>query len=84
MPLLGLMNPDGIRDYISGLLLGTEIQEAINSGFGQDVTPVICGSIELVERYKTALELCTIKTKLAKPELAASGLMRIASAANLV
>lgn len=84
MPLLGLMNPDGIRDYISGLLLGTEIQEAINSGFGQDVTPVICGSVELVERYKTALELCAIKNKLAKPELAASGLMRIASAANLV
>lgn len=84
MPLLGLMNPDGIRDYISGLLLGTEIHEAINSGFGQDVTPVVCGSADLVERYRAALEFCAIKTEMAEAHLAASGLMRIASAANLV
>ena len=84
MPLLGLMNPDGIRDYISGLLLGTEIREAINSGFGQDVIPVICGSAELVERHRAALKICAITTKMAEADLAASGLMRIASAAGLV
>lgn len=84
MPLLNLMNPDSIRDYISGLLLGTEIQEAIKSGFGQHVTPVICGSAELAERYRAALELCSIQTELGEDELAASGLMRIACAANLL
>ena len=84
MPLLGLMNPDGIRDYISGLLLGTEIQEALNSGFGRDVTPVICGSAELVERYRAALEICAITTEMAEADLAASGLLRIASAADLI
>lgn len=84
MPLLGLMNPDGIRDYISGLLLGTEIQEATKSGFGQNVTPVICGSAKLVERYRTALDLCSIQTELGKDDLAAFGLMRIAASANLV
>lgn len=84
MPLLGLMDPDGIRDYISGLLLGTEIQEAMQSGFGKNVKPLICGSAELVEHYRAALELCGIKTELAEGELAASGLMRIAAAANLV
>lgn len=84
MPLLDLMNHDSIRDYISGLLLGTEIQEAITSGFGLNVTPVICGSAELVERYQAALELCLIQTERGEDDLAASGLMRIASAANLV
>jgi len=84
MPLLGLMDPDGIRGYISGLLMGTEIREAINSGFGGNIKPVICGSADLVEHYRVALELCGIETELAEAELAASGLVRIASAANLV
>ena len=84
MPLLGLMNPEGIRDYISGLLLGTEIQEAIKSGFGDNVTPKICGSAQLAERYRTALDLCAVKTEVVEDELAAYGLMRIASAADLV
>ena len=84
MPLLGLMHPDGIRDYISGLLLGTEIQEAMKSGYGLNGTPVICGSAELAERYRKALELCSIQTELGEKDLAASGLMRIASAANLI
>lgn len=43
MQLPGLMNPDGIRDYISGLLPVTEILEAMRSGFGKNVRPVICG-----------------------------------------
>ena len=84
MPLLGLMNPDGIRDYTSGLLLGTEIQEAIHSGYGLNGTPVICGSAELAERYRKALELCSIQTELGEQDLAASGLIRIASAAHLI
>jgi len=84
MPLLGLMDPDGIRGYISGFLMGTEIREAINSGFGGNIKPVICGSADLVEHYRVALELCGIETELAEAELAASGLVRIASAANLV
>lgn len=84
MPLLELMNPDSIRDYISGLLLGTEILEAVKSGFGSDVVPVICGSAELVDRYEKAMAICDISTSCGEDELAALGLMRIASAAQLI
>ena len=84
MPLLELMSTDSIKDYISGLLLGTEIQEAVKSGFGLNVNPVICGSAELVDRYKNALEICGIKTESEKEALAAFGLFRIAAAANLL
>ena len=84
MPLLELMNPESIKDYISGLLLGTEIQEAIRGGFGIDNNPIICGAAALVERYKKALEICGFKTELGKADLAAFGLYRIASSANLI
>lgn len=84
MPLLELMNPDSIRDYISGLLLGTEILEAVKSGFGSDVVPVICGSAELVDRYEKAMTICDITTSRGEDKLAALGLMRIASAAQLI
>ena len=83
MPLLELMSSEAIRDYISGLLLGTEIQEAVKSGFGHNGNPVICGSAELVERYNTALELCGIRTETGKENLAAFGLFRLAAAARL-
>jgi 2-keto-3-deoxy-galactonokinase len=84
MPLLELMSPDSIKDYISGLLLGTEIKEAVQSGFGNNVNPVICGTADLVARYKKALEICGIQTELGKDHLAAFGLYRIAAAAQLL
>ena len=84
MPLLELMNPDAIKDYISGLLMGTEIQEAVKSGFGINVKPIICGSTELAERYKKALGICGIQTELGQDDLAAYGLFRIATAADLL
>ncbi len=84
MPLLELMSPDAIKDYISGLLLGTEIQEAVKSGFGLDVSPVICGSADLVKRYNKALGICGIRTEPGPDNLAAFGLFRIAAAAKLL
>lgn len=84
MPLLELMARESIKDYISGLLLGTEIQEAVKAGFGVESKPIICGATELAERYRKALEICGIQTELGKPDLAAFGLFRIASTANLI
>lgn len=83
MPLLELMDPESIRDYLSGLLLGTEIQEAVRSGFEITSTPVICGATGLVERYINALEICGIQTEPASEDLAAFGLFRIGVAAHL-
>ncbi len=84
MPLLGRMDVVAVRDYISGLLLGTEILEAVKSGFGREVTPVICGSELLVERYENACRLCGLDTVRGKENLAAYGLLRIALAAGLL
>lgn len=77
------MNPDAIRNYISGLLLGTEIREAVNAGFALNATPVICGSPELTERYATALKTCGMRAEMGDKDLAAQGLMKIASKAGL-
>ena len=84
MPLLELMNQDSIKEYISGLLLGTEIKEAVDSGYGLNVTPVICGSADLVSRYQKALELTGIPTESGEEDLAARGLFRIAETAGLL
>ena len=83
MVLLDFMGGDGVKDYISGLLLGTEICEAVKSGYG-NVTPIICGSAELVERYTEALHLCGIQTQSGRDDLAAYGLLRIAQSAGLI
>lgn len=84
MPLLGEMNPDSIKNYLSGLLLGTEIREAVNAGFAMNATPVICGSPELTRRYDTALGICGIKSRQGETDLAAQGLIRIAAKAGLL
>lgn len=84
LPLMGMMNQDSIKDYLSGLLLGTEIQEAVKSGFRIDSKPILCGAPDLVERYKIALCECGIEAETGNSDLAALGLYRIAIAANLI
>ncbi len=83
MPLMGLMDTGSIRDYLSGLLLGSEVHEAMRSGFSIDSTPVLCGNDVLVKRYQECLKLCGLKTDVADSDLAATGLLRIAKAAAL-
>lgn len=84
MPLMGMMYPESIGDYISGLLLGTEIKEAIQEGVKLENDPIICGNNRLANRYRKALSYCSIQTKIGEPDLAASGLYRIAKSANLI
>ncbi len=83
-PILNKMRQESIRDYISGLLLGTEIQEALGSGLKKDVNPVICGASALATRYEIALEACGFHPELAEEDLAAKGLLRVACDANLI
>lgn len=84
MPLLKMMEPESVKDYISGLLLGSEICEAVRSGLKIESDLIICGAPGLIERYQKGLEICSIQTELAQPDLAAYGLLRIAKAAKLI
>jgi 2-dehydro-3-deoxygalactonokinase len=84
MPLLGMMEAASIKDYISGLLLGTEIGEALSSGLELEGNPVLCGSPELVDRYQKGLEICGVTGEPTSGDLAATGLLRIAGAAKLI
>ncbi len=83
-PIMNKMRQESIRDYISGLLLGTEIQEALGSGLKKDVNPVICGASALAGRYEIALEACGFHPETADENLAAAGLLRVACDAKLI
>ena len=83
-PILQLMKPDSVGDYISGLLLGTEIKEAVALGVGADTQPLLCGASMLVERYQTALQICGFKPSAADQDSASTGLYRIAGEAGLI
>ena len=83
-PIMNKMRQESIRDYISGLLLGTEIQEALGSGLKKDVNPVICGASALAKRYEVALAACGFHPEMADDDLAAAGLLRVACDAKLI
>lgn len=83
-PILKLMQPDAVGDYISGLLLGTEIKEASGLGVGQDTRLLLCGSSALVERYHAALRTCGFRPSAAQQDSGATGLYRIAGEAGLI
>ncbi len=84
MPLLGMMDTSSIKDYISGLLLGTEIREALRSGLKAEGSPILCESPELVYRYKKGIEICGVTSELVSSDLAAIGLFCIAGAVKLI
>lgn len=83
MPVLGTMESDSIGDYISGLLLGTEIQEALGSGAAREAKPLIIGENDLARRYARALSICGYEPELSEVDFAARGLYRIACEAKL-
>ena len=83
-PILQLMQPDSVGDYLSGLLLGTEIKEAAALGVQPQTQPLLCGSSGLVERYQSALRICGFKPSAAVQDSAPTGLYRIAGEAGLI
>jgi 2-dehydro-3-deoxygalactonokinase len=83
-PILELMPPDSVYDYISGLLLGTEVKEAFELGIQEEIQPLLCGSSALVKRYREALRICGFKASVAEQDSAPAGLYRIAGEAGLI
>jgi len=88
LALFGELQPVGVRSYLSGLLIGTEIEEALECI--QALAPpdrreiAIIGAAELTAAYATALRARGIDCAPRSREVTARGLHRIATVAGLL
>jgi 2-dehydro-3-deoxygalactonokinase len=87
LALTGALAPDGVGDYLSGLLLGAEI-EAARRWLGRRArtvsSVVLVGEPTLCERYDRALVCAGIDATMGPPHAAARGLWRIASRSGIL
>ncbi len=80
--LMGRIAPQGLPDYLSGILLGVEIASARQTGRADAV--VLLGDDALCTRYATALRLAGIESTLADEGATTRGQWLVAVAAGLV
>jgi 2-dehydro-3-deoxygalactonokinase len=85
LAMTGALAPGQVEDYVSGLLIGHElagISASWLAGYPGEV--LLCGSAQLTERYRRALEARGVAVGLARPDAAATGMWHSALAAGLV
>ena len=82
--IMGNIPDESVASYLSGLLLGCEIGDALQSGFESDGQKLIVGVERLATLYKSALAECGIGAEIVREDLAATGLFRIAKKAQLI
>ena len=86
--LMGRVEPKGLPDYLSGLLIGIEIGSALREeprGAGASSAPIVLiGDDELCRRYETALSIAGRPSLRAGEEVTLLGQWRVACAAGLV
>jgi len=83
LPLLDKIPKTATGDYLSGLLIGTEIAAATRDI--DDVgTITIVGRCDLSDRYESALRMSGHECRLAPDDIAATGTFLIARAAGFV
>jgi 2-dehydro-3-deoxygalactonokinase len=85
--LFGDLQSHQLPGYLSGLLIGSEINEALRAIRRRAQVPAaasLIGADTLVPLYAQALSRAGIKTQLAGEECSARGLFRIAQAAGLL
>jgi 2-dehydro-3-deoxygalactonokinase len=84
LSLFDQLPAERIESYLSGLLIGTEVREALDcleeAPGDQGVTVV--GSSDLTERYTTAIQEARLRGRRAVPDACARGLFLIAAAAG--
>jgi 2-dehydro-3-deoxygalactonokinase len=82
--LFGQLPAEAVASYLSGLLIGAEVREALDcleqTPVGQEVT--VIGSSDLTERYMTAIEDAGLRSRRATADAGARGLFLIAAAAG--
>jgi 2-dehydro-3-deoxygalactonokinase len=81
LPLVGGLAETAVRDYLSGLLIGTEIAEGLVAERPDAV--VVIGSDQLARRYAAALDRAGLRHRPGRPDAAALGQWRIAEAAGI-
>ena len=82
LPLMGAISETDAGEYLSGLLIGTEIGEARRLYPGEE--PYVAGAETLVERYLAAFAALDVSARAAPPRAAARGLFRIARDGGLL
>lgn len=82
--ILGLESATDSSSRVSGLLIGSEIAEAVRSGFNKVQKKLIIGEARLVEIYQMALLECGIESAFAPEDVSACGLYRIARHKKLI
>jgi 2-dehydro-3-deoxygalactonokinase len=84
--LFAQLPASAIGAYLSGLLIGSEVAEALDcleeAPSGREIT--VIGSSDLTQRYLTAIEAAGLRGRRALPDAGARGLFLIARAAGLV
>jgi 2-dehydro-3-deoxygalactonokinase len=80
--LMGTISPEGLPDYLSGMLIGIEIAGATLIGKPTSVT--LIGDEALSQRYARALGLAGVACDNGAPDATTRGQWQIACAAGLV
>ncbi|MDJ1017055.1 MAG: 2-dehydro-3-deoxygalactonokinase [Paracoccaceae bacterium] len=83
LPLMGQMEPSMVADYLSGMLIGSEIAAELENGDGvAEVT--IVGRSDLANRYERGLAQARVASLRAPDDIVAIGHFVIAKAAGLI
>ncbi len=83
LPLMGKLPKAATADYLSGLLIGTEVAAA--TGDGDIITAVtLVGRSDLSDRYEFALRIAGLESRRAPDDIVAMGHFLIARAARLL
>jgi 2-dehydro-3-deoxygalactonokinase len=83
LPLMGKIKGSQASDYLSGLLIGTEIAGAVGDMASQ-AEVIIVGRDDLADRYAVAIEACGLTSRRAPNDIAARGHHLIAQTAGLL
>jgi len=87
LALSGELAPEGVPDYLSGLLLGAEVAGArswIERQSARDLPITLIGESMLCDRYRRALKAADISAVTGPSDAAARGLWRFANNAGIV
>jgi len=87
LALTGELAPEGVADYLSGLLLGSEFAGArgwMERIGARDLSVTLIGDAMLCERYRLALSMAGLEAGIGPIDAAARGLWRLAQQAGMV
>ncbi|KHL04229.1 2-dehydro-3-deoxygalactonokinase [Sinomonas humi] len=86
--MAGELEPTAVKDYVSGLMIGAEVERFAHLWIGeQDIAGgriTICANAQLGGRYARALERAGIASDLAPEDAVVAGLWRTALALGLI